>query len=71
MQYVSSNDSIRNNHVLLLNNEFNNETLSRRIEQQLYNVSIRVAKERFIKRKWDNPLFKQLYISKIRSYEIQ
>ena len=68
MLFVSNDDSIRNNNVILMNNEFNNEILSRQVEQQLYNVSIRVAKERFIRRRWDNPLFKQLYISKIRSF---
>jgi len=68
MSFASNNDSIRNKHVLLMDNEFNNEQLSRLIEQQLYNISIRVSKERFIKRRWDNPIFKQLYISKIRSF---
>ena len=68
MLFVSNGDPVRNNNVLLMNNEFNNEILSRRIEQQLYNTCIRVAKRRFIKRKWDNPLFKHLYISKIRSF---
>jgi len=68
MSFVSNNDPIRNKHVLLINNEFNNEVLSRQLEQQLYNSSIRVAKERYIKRKWDNILFKKLYISKIRSF---
>ena len=68
MSFVSNDDLVRNKNVLLMDKEFNNEILSRLIEQQLYNVSIRVAKERFIKRKWGNPLFKQLYISKIRSF---
>ena len=68
MSFVSNNDPIRNKHVLLINNEFNNEVLSRQLEQQLYNSSIRVAKERYIKRIWDNILFKKLYISKIRSF---
>jgi len=68
MAFASNGDPVRNNHVLLLNNEFDNETLSRQIEQQLYNVSIRVSKKRFIKRKWDNELFKHLYTSRIRSF---
>ena len=68
MLFVSNDDSVRNKHVILMNKELKNETLSRLIEQQLYNVSIRVSKERFIRRRWDNPLFKQLYISKIRSF---
>ena len=68
MSFKSINDPIRSKHALLMNKEFNNEKLSRQIEQQLYNTCIRVSKKRFIKRKWDNPLFKNLYISKIRSF---
>ena len=68
MVFTSHKDTIRNNHVSILDNEFNNDKLSRQIEQQLYNMTIRVAKERFIKRSWDNQLFKYLYISKIRSF---
>ena len=68
MLFTSHSDTIRNKHVSILHNEFNNEQLSRQIEQQLYNMTIRVAKKRFTKRTWDNPLFKQLYVSKIRSF---
>tara|TARA_Y100000389_G_scaffold196119_1_gene228498 strand:- start:315 stop:839 length:525 start_codon:yes stop_codon:yes gene_type:complete len=67
MSFPSCDDIIRMNHISILNNEFN-ETLSKQIEQQLYNLSIRISKQRCIKRRWDNPLFKQLYISKIRSF---
>ena len=66
--FTNTGDAFRNNHVQLLCNELSNELLSRQIEQQLYNLSIRVAKQRFIKREWTNRLFKELYISKIRSF---
>jgi len=65
---TSLNDSIRNIHVSILNKELNDERLTRQIEQQLFNLSIKVAKEKCMKRIWDNVLFKQLYISKIRSF---
>ena len=68
MDFNNKNDIVRNKHVSIINNEFNNDILSRNIEKQLYNASIRVAKKRFIKRRWDNPLFKLLYVSKIRSF---
>jgi len=68
MAFISDNDSTRNRFVSILDTEFNNEQLSRLIEQQLYNLSIRVAKDRCIKRTWCNLLFKQLYISKVRSF---
>jgi len=68
MSFNSMHDPCRCKHVSILNKEFNNELLSKQIEQQLYNMSIRTAKIKFIIRKWDNPIFKHLYISKIRSF---
>jgi len=65
---LSNTSSIRDKHVTILDIEFNNIRLSRQIEKQLYNASIRVAKERYIKRSWGNLIFEQLYISKIRSF---
>ena len=66
--FLSTNDEIRNKNVLIINNEMNNLRLSRNIEKQLYNMCIKQAKEKCIIRKWDNILFKELYISKIRSF---
>lgn len=66
--FLSNKDEIRNKHVSIINNELNNERLSRNIEKQLYNVCIQQAKEKFIIRKWDNVIFKEFYISKIRSF---
>ena len=68
MSFNSIHDPFRCNHVSILNKEFNNKRLSKQIEKQLYNASIRIAKHRFIKREWVNPLFKHLYVSKIRSF---
>jgi len=66
--FTSTEDLLRNKHVLIIDKEFKNELLSRRIEKQLYNASIRIAKERCMKRVWDNIIFKSLYISKIKSF---
>ena len=68
MSFTSYDDSFRNSHVSILNQELKDELLSRRTEQQLYNSSIRVAKKRCIKRSWDNPVFESLYVSKIKSF---
>ena len=65
--YTSYKDSIRNKHVTILTKELDKQ-LSRQIEKELYNATIQLAKDRCIKRKWVNPMFKQLYISKIRSF---
>ncbi len=64
----SIQDEIRNHHVKIIDREFNNEKLSRKIEQQLYNATIELSKKKIIVRKWDNMIFKELYISKIRSF---
>jgi len=65
---LSSSSLIRNKYVLILDTEFNDVRLARQIEKQLYNASIQVSKKRYIKRSWNNPIFEQLYISKIRSF---
>lgn len=65
---TSHNDPIRKKHVAILQTQLHNQKLSRQVEQQLFNETVRVAKERTIKRKWKNVLFKELYISKIRSF---
>jgi len=65
--YTSYNDSIRNKYVAILTNELD-IALCRKIEKELYNATIQLSKEKCIKRTWSNPLFKQLYISKLRSF---
>ena len=53
MLFTSHSDTIRNKHVSILHNEFNNEQLSRQIEQQLYISKIRsfytnIAKDSYV-----------------------
>lgn len=66
--FDSNKDEVRNKHVQILNKEMDNIILSRNIEKQLYNSTITVAKDKCIIRKWDNPVFNKLYVSKIRSF---
>ena len=66
--FTSNNDEVRNKHVSIINKELNNMSLSRNIEKYLYNACIVSAKDKCIIRKWENPIFKELYISKIRSF---
>jgi transcription elongation factor S-II len=68
MPFNCIHDTFRAKHVSILNNELKDELLSKQIEKQLYNKTIRIAKKKIIVRKWNNPLFKHLYISKIRSF---
>ena len=66
--FNSTKDEIRNKHVIILNKELASERLSRNIEKQLYNSAVNTAKDKCIVRKWSNPLFYKLYVSKIRSF---
>ena len=66
--FNSSQDKFRQRYIQILNSNLNNSKLSKQIEKQLYNYSIRLAKERYIRRVWSNIIFKQLYISKVRSF---
>jgi len=66
--YDSTKDEIRNKHVFILDKELENVRLSRNIEKELYNSTILQAKDKCMVRKWENPIFKELYISKIRSF---
>ena len=67
MQSSSYNDTFRSQCVELLNREVDDEVLSRNIEKSIYNKTIQKSKEKNIKRYWTNIVFKNLYISKIRS----
>ena len=63
----SINDEIRNNVVQKLDNIIGLKVVSRLIEKSIYNYTIHLAKEKNIKRNWDNNIFRGLYFSKIRS----
>ena len=66
--FNSTKDEIRNKHVQILNKEIGSEKLSRNIEKQLYNSAVNTAKTKCVVRKWSNPVFHKLYVSKIRSF---
>ena len=65
---TSYNDPVRKKHVNILKSQLKNESLSRKVEQQLFNSTIDYAKSKNYTRKWKNVLFKELYVSKIRSF---
>lgn len=66
--FSSTKDTLRQRYIQLLDNALDDTIMSKRVEKQLYNSSIRLAKSKYITRKWSNKIFKQLYISKIRSF---
>jgi len=60
-------DKYRNNIVSKLNKFINDEKKSRIIEKSIYNHSIEISKQKNINRTWKNEIFKELYLSKVRS----
>ena len=63
----SLKDPVRRKYIDLFTTEVNDQTIALKLEQSIYNMSIYSARERCIKRRWDNVLFHRLYVSKIRS----
>jgi len=66
-QLNNFNDKFRFSIVSFLNNELDEIILCRKIEKSIYNYCIKTSKEKSIKRIWINPVFKNLYLSKVRS----
>lgn len=65
-KYTNYSDKFRASIVLLLKKELP-EITCREIEKSIYNYSIQLSKKKGIKKKWSNPVFKKLYLSKIIS----
>ena len=59
--YSNKEDVLRNKYVEKIQSIIHNEKISRCIEQDIYNYCIKLSKDRFIKRNWDNTIFKNLY----------
>jgi DNA-directed RNA polymerase subunit M/transcription elongation factor TFIIS len=66
-QFSNQTDSTRVQCVIKFDSLMENIQVSRKIEQSIYNYIIQLSKEKTIYRSWENPIFKQLYFSKIRS----
>jgi|TARA_Y100000389_G_C17381020_1_gene474379 DNA-directed RNA polymerase subunit M/transcription elongation factor TFIIS len=66
-KFSNSLDDKRIKMVGYLNGVVENEVLSKKIEQSVYNYVIRISKEKNIQRRWTNILFLKLYNSKIIS----
>ena len=66
-KYNNYHDKFRQSSVDFLNKEIKDINICRKIEKSIYNYCIRIARDGNIKRKWDNIIFKNLYISKLRS----
>ena len=65
--YNNYDDNYRLSIVHLLQTEFDNEILCRRIEKSIYNYVIKLSQKKFIKKQWSNNIFKNIYFAKSRS----
>ena len=66
-KFSNYNDKYRSSLVDFINKEMKEKQLSRNIEKSIYNYSIEIATKKGIKKTWKNPIFKNLYLSKVRS----
>ena len=66
-KYSNTNDEERIKMVIYFDKIIDNVTLSKKVEQSIYNYIIRICKEKNIQRRWTNETFKRLYHSKIIS----
>jgi DNA-directed RNA polymerase subunit M/transcription elongation factor TFIIS len=66
-QFSNKIDKKRVQYVIKFDSLVDDIQMARKIEQSIYNYVIKTAKEKTIFRSWDNPIFKNLYNSKIRS----
>lgn len=63
----SCDDKLRLSIVKILDKEIGDKNISLKIEKGIFNYSIKLSKEKNIKRFWTNKIFKDLYLTKIRS----
>tara|TARA_Y100001958_G_scaffold160033_1_gene165412 strand:- start:258 stop:782 length:525 start_codon:yes stop_codon:yes gene_type:complete len=65
--FSSDNDPIRKKTVIMIDKYIKNLIKSKIIEKSVYNYIIDISKKKNINRYWSNVIFKNLYLSKIRS----
>ena len=65
--FSSDNDEFRKKIIKKLNTHINDLIITKNIEKNIYNYTIKLSKEKNINRYWNNIVFKNIYLSKIRS----
>ena len=65
--FSNKHDHKRTKMVIKIDSLVNDLSLSRNIEQSIYNYIIKLSKEKNIQRNWNNTIFTKLYNSKIIS----
>ena len=67
MRNINNSVEFRENITNRLNNIIQDETLCVNIEKGVFNYSIKEASSKKIIKKWENPLFVQIYIDRLRT----
>ena len=67
MRNITNSVEFRENISNKLNNIIQDETLCVNIEKGVFNYSIKEASSKKIIKKWENPLFVQIYIDRLRT----
>jgi DNA-directed RNA polymerase subunit M/transcription elongation factor TFIIS len=65
--FSNVSDKRRIPYVIKLDSLVDDIQMARKIEQSIYNYVIQRAKEKTIRRMWSNPIFLNLYVSKVRA----
>lgn len=65
---ASYQDKIRDGYARKLKSVIEDESISRNIEKGIYNQCLKICDEKNITKRWTNPYFEKLYISKVRKY---
>ena len=66
-KFNNYSDSLRSEIVSKIDKEINNDLISRKIEKSIYNYCIQISWKKCIKKSWNNPIFKNLFLFKIIS----
>lgn len=66
-KFSNKNDELRNKMVIKIDKIIDNIGISRTIEKGIYNNIIGISYQKNIIRKWDNIIFRKLYLSKVMS----
>ena len=65
--FTSDNDEFRTKIIKKLDLKINDLVITKNIEKSIYNYTIKLSKEKNINRYWSNEVFKNIYLSKIKS----
>jgi len=70
MRQISQPSKFRNNIVNKINSFIDNNIMSTNVEKGIFNYALKEANSKKIIKKWENPLFVQLYLDRLRTIYI-